>query len=376
MRNLTDDDLAILAELDALRDQAVHVLGAPTLDRPIYHVRRAVEDRLAQLSGQVVALADANVHGASLYEEIETLARDIRVQNDTLRAHAERLEAAQQEAARLVEALADANASAALQMMEVDARREDAEQAWKTIRADQEITTREARELRKESAALAAANVEMLLVVESRADQLDDLERRIAEERAEKQIFREQALLDGLTGLYNRRYYDEQLRAEFTRARRYGRELSLAFIDVDHFKSFNDGNGHQAGDHLLAHLARLVRSAVRTADLVTRTEGDPLAARYGGEEFIVLLPETPISGALVVAERLRLVIEQGAFAGAATQPGGKITISVGIASISPLDREGTELARRADAALYRAKSLGRNRVVVADAPRSEEVATV
>lgn len=369
MTQLTDDDQSILAALDAVRDRAVRAGGDRGLDRAIYAVRRAVEDRLRQLRVQVAALAEANVLGAQLFEDVEALARELRVQNETLRAHTGRLETAQKEAARVVVALADANVEAAMQMVEVDARREDAEEARKAILADRELVIREVQGLRQQSTALAEANVEMLLTAEAFVEQVDELKARVDRECAEKHVFREQALLDGLTGLYSRRYYEEQLALEFARARRYGRALSVAFLDADHFKQYNDGNGHDAGDHLLAHIARLVRSTVRAVDIVSRAEGDPFAARYGGEEFVVLLPETPLAGAHIVGERIRQAIEQTDFLGGEKQPRGRVTISVGVASLSSIDASGADLVRRADAALYGAKKAGRNRVVVAEEER-------
>jgi len=151
---------------------------------------------------------------------------------------------------------------------------------------------------------------------------------------------------DGLTGISNRRHFDDALGVEWRRAARSLAPLSLLILDIDHFKSFNDAHGHQAGDDLLRNMTRVLRESVhRAADLV---------ARYGGEEFVVLLPETMEDDARLVAEGLR---ERVAATG--------ITISVGVATIVP-PRDGPgaeELVRRADEALYEAKRLGRNRVV-------------
>lgn len=360
----TDDDKELLASMDAVSAE-IAVLGCDVeIGRKLRALRRAVADRLAQLNAQAHALAEANAHSAELFAELDAFGDAIRAQNAQLTEHAARLEAAQHEATRLVTALADANAAAVLELMEADTARVDAERVRAAVLAERDHVAREAEQLRAQTAALASANVEMLLVVEARAQQVDELKARVEKEEAEKRAFREQALFDALTGLYNRRYYDEQLEIEFVRARRYGRELSVVFLDVDHFKTYNDRNGHAAGDDLLSRLARLVRSSVRVADIVTRGDGAAFAARYGGEEFIVLLPETPLSGATVVAERLRHAIEQADFAGAATQPGGRVTLSLGVASLTPADTSGAGLAARADGALYRAKRTGRNRTVV------------
>jgi diguanylate cyclase (GGDEF)-like protein len=364
MLQLPDDDHALLGSFDALREQLAFASSDPVIARAVCALRRDVEARLGQLRTEARALADANARGAEIYAEIETIAKEARAQNEALREHNSRLEAAQTEAAKLVEALADANVRAALEMDGLEAERETASSARAAIVAERERIAHELGELRKQSTALADANVEMLMVAEARAEQVDELKTRLEREHEKTQTFREQALLDGLTGLYSRRYYDEQVRLEFSRARRYGRELSVAFIDVDHFKKYNDGNGHHAGDELLAQLSRLVRSTVRVADLMVRTDGEPFAARYGGEELILLLPETPLTGAYTVAERLRRIIADTDFAGGEKQPLGKVTVSIGVAALAACDASGVELVQRADAALYRAKTAGRNRVEI------------
>jgi diguanylate cyclase (GGDEF)-like protein len=152
---------------------------------------------------------------------------------------------------------------------------------------------------------------------------------------------------DGLTGLSNRRHFDDTLVLEWRRAMRNGMPLSLLLLDVDFFKVFNDEQGHQAGDDVLREVSNVLRETVqRAADIV---------ARYGGEEFVVLLPETDADHAQVIAETLRRGIEQL----------GTVTASLGVATQVP-SREGSahELVRKADEALYQAKKLGRNRVVI------------
>ena len=163
------------------------------------------------------------------------------------------------------------------------------------------------------------------------------------------------AVRDSLTGLYVRRYFDHRLSEEEARLRRYGGVVSLVMADVDHFKRINDTHGHQQGDVVLREVARLMRQAVRKeVDVV---------CRYGGEEFVVLLPHTPITGAQVVAERIRRRVEEHYF------PGEKVplqvTVSLGVAAMDDTTLiNGQDLVYRADQALYRAKEAGRNRVEV------------
>ncbi len=168
---------------------------------------------------------------------------------------------------------------------------------------------------------------------------------------------------DGLTGLANRRTFDRQLEIEWFRASRDGMPLSLLLIDVDQFKAYNDIYGHQAGDECLRKVAAaLAGTADRPGDLV---------ARYGGEEMAILLPDTDASGAATVAENIRARIEALALPHDANGSSGILTISIGSATRRPAfepSRLGTaELVAMADAALYRAKQEGRNRVSAAQA---------
>lgn len=156
---------------------------------------------------------------------------------------------------------------------------------------------------------------------------------------------------DALTGLANRRAAQEALGREVARAARYQRELALLMLDLDRFKVLNDGHGHPVGDRVLVALAERLRAHVRASDLV---------ARWGGEEFVVLAPETPAADAERLAEHLRAQVARDPFL-----DGHRITVSVGVAS----HREGDEvetLVARSDAALYRAKAGGRNRVAIVD----------
>ena len=163
------------------------------------------------------------------------------------------------------------------------------------------------------------------------------------------------ASTDGLTELYNHRTFQERLAQEVDRVNRYGRPLSLVMIDVDDFKSYNDMYGHPQGDIALRELARLLREASRTSDIV---------ARYGGEEFAIILPETDRVNAQKIGHRLREQVELYPFPGEERLPRGALTISVGVATHT---RDSTKeaLLQSADAALYKAKRAGRNRVCMA-----------
>jgi diguanylate cyclase (GGDEF)-like protein len=164
---------------------------------------------------------------------------------------------------------------------------------------------------------------------------------------------RMQANTDGMTSLYNFRYFSDMLRQEFDRAKRYKRSLSLIMMDVDFFKKYNDAHGHPRGDEVLRGVASIIKNNARALDTV---------ARYGGEEFVVILPETGEDMALVAAERFRKSVEEASFYGAETQPSGRVTISLGVASIGNSVKDADTLVRNADTALYCAKKDGRNRV--------------
>lgn len=160
------------------------------------------------------------------------------------------------------------------------------------------------------------------------------------------------AITDGLTGVYNRLYFQRQLEAELVRAPRYGYPIALIILDVDYFKSFNDTHGHLLGDQILRSLAQILKDSVRETDLV---------ARYGGEEFAVILPETNSEQAIEVAERIRKHLAEHTFWGKAHTP-VNVTVSIGIAANPTADLKSEELIEQADAALYHAKKTGRDRI--------------
>ncbi len=168
----------------------------------------------------------------------------------------------------------------------------------------------------------------------------------------------ELAIVDGLTGLNNRRYLDNHLKILFDRAAVRGRPISICMTDIDRFKLVNDTYGHDVGDEVLREFAARIRSTVRGADL---------ACRYGGEEFVVVMPDTPIELAASVAERLRAIVEDKPFYVRSIDRELSITASLGIATSSGAFGAPDEILKHADKALYEAKHAGRNRVVAAAA---------
>jgi two-component system, cell cycle response regulator len=186
----------------------------------------------------------------------------------------------------------------------------------------------------------------------------DELKRRSAE-------FAEMSRTDALTGLHNRRHLEEQLRRLASSARRHNHPLAVIMLDIDHFKSVNDSLGHDGGDAVLQEFARRVSSAARDEDVV---------GRWGGEEFLLILTETDMAGTRRLAERVRESVAATTF-----QLGDRqlvVTVSAGCVS-GPADNPD-ELVRQADAAMYQAKSSGRNRVVAFEphTNQSEEPAGV
>lgn len=177
------------------------------------------------------------------------------------------------------------------------------------------------------------------------------LENAVARER-----LKQDGLIDPLTGVPNRRFFERRLREEIERWARHGQPLACMLADIDHFKSINDRFGHAAGDQTLRQVAAALGRGLRASDVL---------ARYGGDEFILLLPETAATQAMAIAERLREAV-----AGLASPPEGvdQVSISIGLACLRQGDDETGAAARlleRADAALYQAKAAGRNRVMLA-----------
>ncbi len=180
---------------------------------------------------------------------------------------------------------------------------------------------------------------------------------RVAERAQQADLYEKLAHTDGLTELYNYRFFQQLLSVELNRAKRFNRALSLIMADLDHFKAYNDIYGHQAGDQALQQIGALLRRSSRSYDLV---------ARYGGDEFVIILPETSKKLAGEVAERVRLGIEHASITGDPQGPAGHFTVSLGIATFPEDAMEQSDLIRKADLALYQAKSGGRNRIVTYD----------
>jgi diguanylate cyclase (GGDEF)-like protein len=177
------------------------------------------------------------------------------------------------------------------------------------------------------------------------------LERAEWQERATE--FQLMSITDPLTGLPNRRYLEERLMEELNRSKRYGYPMSFLMIDIDDFKNYNDQNGHQAGDLALQITAHCLKATLRAADV---------ASRYGGEEFCILLPQTPLHEAVVIAERVRQRVSTTAYPHGKNQPQGTVTISIGISTYARHIDTPERVIAAADRALYSAKSEGKNRI--------------
>jgi len=177
------------------------------------------------------------------------------------------------------------------------------------------------------------------------------LERAGWQERASE--FRLMSVTDAGTGLLNRRYLEERLNEELNRSRRYNYSMSFMMIDIDDFKNYNDVNGHPAGDQALKITAHGLKSELRLEDV---------ACRYGGEEFCILLPQTPIHEAAAIAERIRRKIADTPYPYGKNQPAGRVTISIGISTLSRHVDTSAAIIDAADRALYDAKRKGKNRI--------------
>jgi diguanylate cyclase (GGDEF)-like protein len=192
--------------------------------------------------------------------------------------------------------------------------------------------------------------------VAERTRQLERANRRLREEKISLQIT---SITDGLTGLYNRTYSLDRFEKELGKARRYGKRLSIIMFDLDHFKQVNDSYGHQAGDLVMQRVGALFRHILRESDL---------AGRYGGEEFLIVLPEADVEEAERVAERIRSEIAEFSW----PEMDIRVTVSGGVAQFA--GDTADQLLQRADYLLYKAKEMGRNRIIAeaveAEPPRN------
>jgi len=195
------------------------------------------------------------------------------------------------------------------------------------------------------------ARAAAMLRIKLLQDQLREAHRTL---QAQQRQLQEMSLTDALTGLRNRRFFDERLLEEFGRAQRYSDPVSLMMIDLDHFKLVNDRWGHPVGDAVLAETATVIRDSLREPDV---------CARYGGEEFAVILPKTHLSGVLAVAERVWRAVATKAHPASDRTGEVRVTASIGIAFYPSKDITTAELLLRyADEAMYRAKAAGRNSI--------------
>ena len=187
---------------------------------------------------------------------------------------------------------------------------------------------------------------------------LKDLEEKNRELTKRNIVLEQLAITDSLSELYNKGYILKRLESELMRSARYNEPMSLIIIDIDYFKKINDSFGHIAGDNILRRLSKILIESVRDVDIV---------ARYGGEEFLVVCPNTSLSGAAILAERIRESVQNTIFHAGSIDI--KLTISLGLSNLSPSalangDFNTNKLIEEADSALYKAKSAGRNKVAV------------
>lgn len=222
----------------------------------------------------------------------------------------------------------------------------------------------DARGLRDLVGSLTRATAEMASHNRQLSTRLEEAGREVTEMRETLQMARAEALSDGLTGLANRKHFDQMLRLRLSEAQAQKTDLCLMMCDIDHFKRFNDTWGHQTGDQVI----RFVSSVLRA-----HAGGDMMAARYGGEEFGLIMPRTSLAAARQVAETIRQMVESKVLVRKSTgEDLGRITISSGIALMRP-GESPSAIIERADDCLYVSKRNGRNRVT-ADADRSLAVA--
>ena len=203
-------------------------------------------------------------------------------------------------------------------------------------------------------------NIEQIQIVVSRTIEKRDLQKKAKE----GEFYRELSQIDGLTEVYNHRFFHQLLEAEINRSRRYSRPVSVLMLDVDNFKEFNDGNGHPAGDVLLKQVAWILTKSCRDCDYV---------ARYGGDEFSVIFPETDEKEAFLIIKRLKQVVEETHFDKQEVLKEKKVTVSMGLASYPKNAPDKKSLIECADKALYVAKKRGKNLLVLSSDIQNETI---
>lgn len=230
------------------------------------------------------------------------------------------------------------------------------EETWETAEGLRWVSTSKIPFVDEGGVLIGIIGISMDITDRKRSEKLiNDLIRRLELEKEQAQI---NALTDGLTGVANRRHFDDTLQAEMARLRRTKSPLSLIMLDIDFFKKFNDRYGHVAGDYCLKCVARAIKQSIG--------RGPDFVARYGGEEFAVVMPDTKNRGAQIVAERIRKAIEMLSISHGSVGNTSQVTVSLGVATVYPGRTEFDEqIVELADMALYRAKMGGRNRFEVA-----------
>jgi diguanylate cyclase (GGDEF)-like protein len=213
------------------------------------------------------------------------------------------------------------------------------------------------------SAAANRASEKVRLIAENH-NLMRQLKKKNQELKKANETLKHLASRDGLTGLYNHRYFQEYLIFELYRSSQNKDTFSLLFLDLDYFKQYNDKNGHLKGDQLLQSFAGILKKSI---------QGTSFVARYGGEEFVLLLPSTSKTIACRVAEKIRRQVEAYPFKGRETQPQGKVTISIGISSFPDDGADRASLIQCADGAMYRAKKGGRNKVCLSSSDQMPNV---
>ncbi len=304
------------------------------------------------------AVADANAVAVEMAVRHEDLAEEVRRHNIQLEAHSQSVTAALADLQQQSVALARANVEAVLMADEFDSKLGEAERERDELLEANATYSGRVEELADETLTLARANAQAIDMLASHEDGLLEMKDRAKELQTLNDQLADQAARDFLTDLYNHRHFDQTLRHEYARARRYERDLSVLFVDVDDFKSVNDNFGHPVGDELLRRIGEVLAEATRASDVIAHREAPPLAARYGGDEFVVLLPETSLEDAQLIADRIGEAIAAIAFGVIEGQRLPSVSVSIGVATLEATDQSPHDMVTRADTLLYVSKRCG------------------